>query len=465
MKKFILVILFFPVAAAVALGWYLYPTVSPISVDRPITDTPTLEPLPPTSSTIVLPITIPLESLQDYVNKITPETKRGTHAVKVKGVRVGTIHWSFARTPISIVGKDEKLHLTGAVKGSARLGPLSLGLAANISASAQLRVESNWRATLPELQLQAPLSRAKLFRIISVRSMLQEPVNKEMRKFRNDIQTMIKKDTFLENAAKQGWGQLCNTFPLNKKASLWIEVKPLAIRTAQPIISDKSARLQFGLDANTRVVTSKTSPQCDLPKALVIEAPRPGILNLTLPAHANYGWLSGQLRQRIVSEIKVEGVYFHIKDVHLHPHGDFLLLAVDLTAKVDGWFGARGEGTIYIVARPALDLDSQTIVLKDLKLDTESRNLIVSVLGELVEPILLGFLRENSTIDLKPKFLEIKENSTKVFEAMSKGGFSVQGQVETVELDRIDIGRDNLRVHARLVASLSGEVRTIRIAQ
>ena len=318
---------------------------------------------------------------------------------------------------------------------------------------------------MPELQLKAQLSRAKLFEIISVRNLLQEPVNRQMQKLRNDIQTTIEEDASLEKAARKAWMEVCGTFLMDKKSGLWIEVKPLALRTAQPIVDDKNARLQLVFDAETRVVTGKTHQQCNFPKSLIIDPPRPGKLLLVLPAHASYDWLSELLNERVKREIDVEGVYLQIKDIGVRPHGDSLLLEVNLAAQTGGWFATRGEGKIYIVAKPVLDESSQTIVLSNLGLDTESRNVLVSVLGELVEPVLLDLLSDNSTIDLKPKLQEIRAKAQKVFEAVSRGGFSVEGQVETIELERIDVGRDNLRIVSRMTASISGTMLDVQVGR
>ena len=213
MKKLPIAFICCAVIAAAILGWYLYPTIIPISVDRPLTDTPELQPLATSHSTFSLPITISIKSFEDHLNKSAPKSERGTHPVRVFRVPVGRIRWSITRTPISIAGRSGKLHLASRVKGRVSYG-VSVDIAANANASTNLSIGSNWRVSMPELRLRTHLSRARLFNIISIRSLLQGPVNRQMNKLRNDIRTRLAKDRFLENAAKKAWAEVCGTFLL-----------------------------------------------------------------------------------------------------------------------------------------------------------------------------------------------------------------------------------------------------------
>ena len=449
-------------ATAAILGWYFYPTIIPISVHRPLADTQVLGPLPPSNSTLSLPITISIKSLEDHLNKIAPQYERGSHPVRVLGARIGNIRWSISRTPISITGKNGKLHLASRVKGSASYG-ISVDIEANASASTRLDVGSNWRVSMPELRLGAHLSRAKIFNIISIRSLLQGPVNRQMNKLRNDIHTILAKDPFLENEARKAWAAACGTFLVDKSSDLWIAVKPLAFRVSNPIVGGTTVRLQLGLDAETKVVTDTEDFHCEFPKALAIEPPQRGRLGLVLPAHASYEWLSKLLNDRIKGEIDFQGVHLQIRDVSLRPHGHSLLLELNLAARVGNWFGKRAEGTIYVVAKPVLEVKSQTIVMSEIELDTESRLALIAVLGEVVEPVLLDLLKDNSTVDLMPHIQKIRTNSEKMFEAISGGGLKVDGQVEKIELSRIDVGRHKLRIVSNLGASISGTIRSIQV--
>ena len=286
-----------------------------------------------------------------------------------------------------------------------------------------------------------------------------------MRKLRKDIQEQIDNDASLKNAAQRFWRDICGTFPMDKKSGLWVEVKPLRLRAAQPVIDRTNVNLQLGLDAETRIVTERADLTCKFPASLVIDPPKPGKIELVLPAHTEYSWLNELMNQRVKKEIDVEGISVQIRNIGLSPYGDALLLSVAFSAQKGGWFGARGDGTIYIVAKPILDKKQQTIVLSDLSLDTESSNVLLSVFGEVVEPLLLEALKEQSTIDLKPQLEDIRVQADGLFGKISTGGLDLSGQVNSIELDRIEVGRDKLRIVAKMNATVTGAMQTVQFGR
>ena len=450
------------VVAAAVLGWYLYPTVSPIIVDRPLTGTATLQPLSASHSTISLPITIPIASFTDQINELVPKRESGSQRIRKWGIYLGSMSWWVQRTPINIEGKENKLHLTSNIAGEANYKGAKVKIYANITASTKPTIKTDWRVSVSDLQVSAHVTRAKLFDLISLRSLVQPGVNRITNKLRDDIQLKIANDTSLEWAARKAWRDICGTFMLDEKSGLWVEVKPVRLWAVQPIIDRTNVNLQLGLDAETRIVTDKDHISCKFPKSLIIDQAKPGRIELVLPAHIDYAWLQNHLNQRVKKEIDVKGVSVQIRKVGLRPHGEALLLEVAFSAQTGGWFGARGDGTIYIVAKPVLDRKQQTIDLSDLGLDTKSSNVLVSVFGEVVEPVLLDALEKNSTIDLKPQLEDMRAKADGVFETVSQGGFNLDGQIESIELDRIEVGREKLRVVAKMNATVSGMMRKVQ---
>lgn len=211
MKKWVIALGACVVAAAAVLGWYLYPTVSDISVDRPLADTPQLNPLRVSASTISLPITIPIDSLEAFLNQIAPDSARGSFPVKVLGATVGRGTWKLNRAPIKMAAKGNKLHFTTRVSGSARYGA-TVRLAANVSASTSPRVRTDWRMEVSDLRMSGRLSRAELVGI-SLRSLLQPSTNRLINNLANDIRKSIANDKSLENSARRAWEDICGTFP------------------------------------------------------------------------------------------------------------------------------------------------------------------------------------------------------------------------------------------------------------
>lgn len=108
MKKWLIALASCVVAAAAVVGWYLYPTVSPISVDRPLTETAALQPLSASHSTISLPVAIPIASFTETVNKLAPKRQNGSQRITVLGIYVGSVSWWIQRAPIIVKGETNK---------------------------------------------------------------------------------------------------------------------------------------------------------------------------------------------------------------------------------------------------------------------------------------------------------------------------------------------------------------------
>lgn len=254
-------------------------------------------------------------------------------------------------------------------------------------------------------------------------------------------------------------------FPMDKESGLMVEVKPLRFRIAQPIVNPEDVRIQLGLDAETNIVTEARDLECAFPDSLIIDPPERGSVRLNVPARAEYDWLSNFLEERTADIVEVGDAVVHIKDIDLRPHGDSLLLAVELSAQTGGWFGARGEETVYVLAKPRLIAESQTLVLEELRLDTESSNVLVAMFGEVMEPILLKELNKHATFDLNPQLEEVRAQARQVFKSVSKGGFELEGEIESASLDRLDVGREFLRIVAKVGASVSGTLRTVELGE
>ena len=265
----------------------------------------------------------------------------------------------------------------------------------------------------------------------------------------------------MERAAKREWDKLCRSVPFGSDSQLWLEIKPVTARAAQLQIDSDNIRFQLGLDAQTRVITEETQPDCPFPETLILEAPHPGHIEIMLLAEIDYATLEAILAKEVVGKTFGEDISVTVEAVKLRPHGDSLLLETMVAAKAAGWLGTRAEGTLYLLAKPQLDAEAQTITLSGAALDTASRNALVDAMGEAFEPLLLRSLGNRMTLDLGPKHKELRARADAALDALSSGDVAVDGRVEDVRLSRLDIEREHLRLVAAARGSVTASVQTI----
>ena len=112
-----------------------------------------------------------------------------------------------------------------------------------------------------------------------------------------------------------------------------------------------------------------------------------------------------------------------------------LLLKAEVSIRVGWCIWWRGQkATVYIVAKPKLDVENQSITLTDLKLDIDSRNELVAALGEVAEPWLLRAVNDRNTVALGPIEKELREKAAALVGALSSDGVDVEFGIDSIRL-------------------------------
>ncbi|MFX7829054.1 DUF4403 family protein, partial [Acinetobacter baumannii] len=89
----------------------------------------------------------------------------------------------------------------------------------------------------------------------------------------------IRNDPSLRDNAKVQWAKACRSIPLQGTGSsaalppLWLEMKPTRAIAAQPRVAAQAVTLLLGLEAETRVTSTPTKPDCPFPDKISIVPP------------------------------------------------------------------------------------------------------------------------------------------------------------------------------------------------
>ena len=466
---------------AYLVAWFLFARVSRFDAEEPKAETPPLPPLKAQQSKITLPVSIPIDAVRDILEQTVPGEQSGHEAYKERiDILIGstsvdiTIDWKVNRNDFEVTGDNDTLRAKAGVSGQATVrakykGPSAsadLTIQGSASLAARPRLNSNWYLTTPELSMGIRLKRAKV-KVgpvsVSARGKIQPKLNSLAVEQSKNIERKIVEDDSLKTAAKANWEKFCRSVSLGSNTGLWLEIKPVAARTAQPRINNENISLQLGLDAETRIVTKETNPDCPFPEELFIEAPQRGHIEIVLPVEIDYLTLETALENEIAGKTFGKDISVRVETVSVRPHSGSLLLKAEVAVQVadGGWFDARAEGTLYLLAQPQLVADSQMITLTDVQLDTASRDVLVATIGEAVEPLLLRVLEGRTPLDLEPKYREIRDRANAALRAFSSDDLSVDGEIEDVRLTSVDVGPDRLRVVANARGRVAVVVRKI----
>src|SRR3954471_3739468 len=476
-----------------AMDWLSPRTSAPALVELP--------PLPavPRTSTILVPVTVPLNAIRDAADRGTPKNFAGKAANPVEQLlQNADINWTAARGPISAAGAEGALTLATPLTGTLNItGSLSskvtgavgdvlgglLGANAakqigsinikNINASAEIKgnvaitvrpqLAANWRID-PNLVAQVDLGDSSLS-VAGVRVNVPAQIKPVIDNAVNDqlaaVQARLRNDPALESNARAQWARLCRSIPLQGAASslppLWLEMRPTKAIAAQPRIDASTVTLTLGLEAETRITPAQTQPACPFPATLVIVPPAPGRVSIGVPIDMPFTELSKLLEAQLAGKSFPEdgsgSVDVTVKRAGIAASGDRLLISLLVNAKEKkSLFGFGGEATVHIWGRPALDQGQQILRLTDIELAVES-DAAFGLLGTAARaavPYLQKALADKAVVDLKAFASNAQKRIAAVISDFQKNedGVRVAAEITTLRLAGIAFDSKTLRVIA-----------------
>ena len=469
MRKIILGIL--ALGVIFAAGIFLSENVSRLDAERPTPKTPALEPLAERLSRATIPVSVPIATVGEALERRTPKQESGLKKNALGGrFAQNELSWNLARSDLRVSGRSGALSVATELSGEARAtGVLQLvrkidvsasgDVLASVSLTAHPTLKTDWRISpnLSETKIDIQRADIPIKRIgnLDVREHILPGVGITADKLRTQLNRSVARSDFFEQAAREGWGRLCGSTPLGEDSGLWLETKPVVARAAQIRIDRENIRATIGVEVKTRLLTERTQPRCPFPKTLLIEKPKPGGFEIVMPAIIDYETLERTLTEEVVGKSFGKNVSVLIKALRVRPYGEGLLLETTVAVETDLLSGTGTKGTLYVLAEPKLNAKEQTITLENVKLDVDSQNVLFSMAGKAAEPLLLDAVSRQIPFDLGPKLKELRDGAQDAFSALSSENVSVTGKVRRVRITRLDVGPENLR----LVLTAEGRAR------
>jgi hypothetical protein len=305
-------------AAVAALVTALFP--GPSQQARPkVTAMAPLQPLTGTS-TVLAPTAIALSAIRDAMEAQAPRNLSGKPQNPLTQLLSNAqLSFTVSRGPFVMASRADTLVVTTPLNGTFEvLGTVAGGVSSGVGAvggalgnmvggnvrqqvqrlaggainqHAELQgtvvttsrpvIAANWRLT-PNLAGQVniadvalPIGGVKLNVASAVKPALDGMVHEQI----GALETRLRNDPFIENAARTQWAKLCRAITLNAGGAgapagstalpnLWLEITPVRAIAAQPQIDGNALTLLVGVQAQTRIVPRETKPDCPFPKQL-----------------------------------------------------------------------------------------------------------------------------------------------------------------------------------------------------
>jgi hypothetical protein len=475
-----------------------------------------LPPLPPAqySSSVVAQVAIALTAIRDAAEHGAQRTFAGKADNPVSQLlQNADIGWTASRGPIAASGAQDVLSLatpltgtlnvTGSLSSKATgaigdaLGGLLGGNVAkqiggvnikalnanaeikgNVTITARPKLAVSWHIE-PNLAAQVDLGDTSLSLAgarVNVPAQVKPLIDKTVADQISAVQERIRNDPSLERNARAQWAKACRSIPLqgtgaaSSLPALWLELRPTRAIAAQPRVDASAITLTLGVEAETRITSVQTKPDCPFPAKITIIPATPGGVRIGVPIDLPFTDINkivaAQFAGRTFPEDGSGSVDVTVKRASVAASGDRLLISLLVNAKEKkSLFGLGGEANVHIWGKPVIDEAQQTLRLTNIELAVESEAAfgLLGAAARAAMPHLQKVLADNATIDLKP----FASNAHKKIAAAiadfhrNEDGVRVEAEITSLHLADIAFDSKTLRVIAEAAGAINVYVSSL----
>lgn len=476
------------------------------SAPPPLPATALEEEAAPQTSRVFVTGFVPWERLRQELEAAVPRNDSGSRTDPVGNPVVDDVlTWEINRTPIALGPNGASIRATTQLTGTVRLrgtvrllrgdigkllgklNPTSIPFSVHADLAAHTTVEStpslaaNWRMA-PNLRLNVDVTRAEIpvnhVGTISLRGQVRDDVAAKVAGLQRSLEARIAEDGFVEEAARKLFEDACRAteFSIGNNDRGWLVTRPVAFEAAQPVIDGSGIRIGLGLRATAEIVTGKRpdEPECIFPETLEILPllPEPAF-EIDLPASIGWSELSRVVNSSMSGrswsdEAAGQSISLEVQAVDLSPFGDKVLAGLKFTGRLGGWLGSRFAGTVFLSARPLLDVAGQKLSFVDVTLVLESESALsaTGIFGKLAAPLLEGALTDRVVVDLAGHVADARREAdaavTKLNAELSSRGVKASHRIDSIELRRLTPSADSLGLRLAAKGSLSVDLEALK---
>ncbi|MEW6644051.1 MAG: DUF4403 family protein [Pseudomonadota bacterium] len=455
-----------------------------------------LPPLPPPTRTsrIIAPVAISFEAIRAAAERAAPRNFAGKADNPIGQVlQNADINWTAERGPIAATGANNqltitapltgKLNVTGSLSANAanalggliggnigkQLGNIAIksvnadaDIRGNVTVTSRPLLTEHWRIE-PNLAAQVTIGDTGITAggvRIGVPAQVKPVLDKLVGEQVGAIQQRIRNDPMLEQNARREWAKMCRSIALPRAApnlpDLFLELRPTRAVAAQPRLDAANLILTLGVEAETRILSTKTTPSCPFPALLDIVPPTNGGsmaigVPIDLPFSEVNAIVNAQLKGRTLPENGDSAVAVTVRSASVAPSGDRLLISLDVdAAETKSIFSLGAQATVHVWGRPTLDQAQQILRLTDIELAVESKAAfgLLGPAARAAEPYLRNMLAEKATIDLKPFAASARQRIEAALADFLTGadGVKVRAGIDSIRLVSVAFDNETLRV-------------------
>lgn len=427
-------------------------------------------------SSVTLPITVPLSSVQEAANARVPaefarvdQTQAflgGLLSVKLTGTvkKAGQV---------SVKPDGDALLVSVPIRADIHAAPGGIGsvLARDFggSATVSLRiapyVTPEWEAgakVTGDYAWTDPLSVELAQGVkISVQSLVDRQVRAELDKVAADVAGAVREGANLRARAGTLWARVQQPWTLPGPQPAYATVKPVTVTVTPPRFTPDALKLVIGttFDLQAALGQPPALVSSPLPPLTIAELPAAGI-DLTVPValpYADLSRLSSEYAARQTLTLPVPtSPTVHVLGVQVKPSGSRLVATVQ--AQVRGPLGLKVNATVDVSGTPALDPSGRILTLGGVSVQTRREGLSGKIISLLADSRAQAYLSRAARFDLGPPLERACAQAQARLPMTPTPGLVLAGSVGALKVAGLSVTSQALVVRAAATGNLSASV-------
>jgi hypothetical protein len=449
----------------------------------------------PQASSITVPISVSMASLQTLVDNAFPRSfgaaRYNLSDCNADGCGpdrpacLWHAGYEMTRTPVALSGDKQSFIATTQMSYwlAARVRiPFCTGLVRvgcgdehnagdrrhmNVALTASVKLKDDWDTEVSQAQANVtPMDECRVgpFGVKNITDKLTEAVRNRLNGMTSELDGTVRDAAKLQERVANAWNLA--TQPIEVSKGVWLAVNPDQLQASQPAVVGSNLETRVGLVARPAVVVGNRPPAPVRPVPARTDPDRADVFEVNVPVDIPFGTIQAQLRRAL--SIDAGGVrvppsgkyYLRPIDVTVQGYGRQVVVGLPVTGKVPGFlWSKRLKGTVYLQGTPSYDPATGIVSFPDLDYTAETNSVLLKIADFFKHEDWRSQLRGQMKVNIRSEMQAARTNLLKALNT-DHGGAKLKGHVDDLGLLGLwsDPGRQSVRALGRGTGTVSLEI-------
>lgn len=423
---------------------------------------------PTEASTLVVPVSMPLQDLAAVLHETLPMTlvdKKNEPPKDGKGNLLLDLKVDRQGPPelTGLVDGTVRLSLPLNLKGRARRAKKAKGLPIQgkllLKADLDIGVADDWRLD-PKVEFDHEWIEKPKVKIAGIPLGIAKRVDKKLEvrlpEVAQKAEDGLRANDRLKQAINAQWGRLATPRATRGEPAGWFHLRPETVYVSRLRASPTALLVTVGLRGPAELGLGEPPTVDPGPLPPVTEPPRHAGLRLPIDVGFDWAelskWATAALAER-KSEFLVDGVPFDVGEVEIYPSGERIAVGVDYV------LGSTDQ-TAWLLAVPELDQKARTLRLEEFDYVVETWDFAAAAANsELLRDRVRGGLSQYLEFDYGMRLDEaVAKANARLTQVDLPGGGHVKARLDKVEVRDVALRDEILQVRTSVMGDAEVEL-------